>query len=200
MSIDTTRSLSKLSIDKFPTRRKSLFLNALTGQDLLPSDGRFHYVLTCPSSLTFIADLPATAWPCRLLHVKGQREPSLTLDPRYFRSCVRELQLKGYGEIMKNYNPPIYSDAYAALLDDHTEGAAASGGMASHAIREANEKRETFKNWVDLHNKTKENLLRLEQPGFALPEEAIGRANVIHLASIILLSDRHLLIQELDNS
>ncbi len=130
--------------------------------------------------LTRLADLPATAWPCRLLHVKGQREASLTLDPKYFRSCIKELRLKGYGKMMKNYNPPKDNDAYAALFDD-PDGAVISKGLNSNTIREANDKREIFKNWVDLHNKTKENLLRFEQPNFTLPEEATGREDVIDL-------------------
>ncbi|KLO16285.1 hypothetical protein SCHPADRAFT_901671 [Schizopora paradoxa] len=146
---------------------KSLFLNALAGQNLLPSD-----------------DLPATAWPCRLLHVKGLREPCLTLDPKYFRSCIKELRAKGYGNMMKNYKPPRDNDAYSALFDD-PNAAVVSKGLTSNTIRDANEKREIFKNWNDLHTKTKENLLRFEQPNFTLPDEATGREDVIDLLALV---------------
>ena len=85
---------------------------------------------------------------------------------------------------MRNYVPPRENDAYSALFDD-PHSPVVSKGITSDTIREANEKREIFKNWNDLHLKTKDNLLRFEQPNFTLPEEAIGREDVIDLVSLL---------------
>ncbi|OBZ66418.1 hypothetical protein A0H81_13701 [Grifola frondosa] len=50
---------------------KSLFINALMGRSILPSD-----------------ELPSTAWPCRLRHVRGRREPFLRIDSAFFQTRI----------------------------------------------------------------------------------------------------------------
>ncbi|KAH8104320.1 hypothetical protein DFH11DRAFT_1551015 [Phellopilus nigrolimitatus] len=60
---------------------KSLFLDAFLGQTVLPSD-----------------ELPSTAWPCRIRHVKGQEKPRLAICERNmvsnFQKGIEALRLK----------------------------------------------------------------------------------------------------------
>jgi hypothetical protein len=39
-------------------------------------------------------ELPSTACPCRIQHVKGQSEPILTIDQEYFQNAIEELRSK----------------------------------------------------------------------------------------------------------
>ena len=66
---------------------KSLLLNALMGRAILPSDGEPHYSRTPYHILTIIAELPSTAWPCRVRHVDGQTVPELQfqVEPSWSR-------------------------------------------------------------------------------------------------------------------
>ncbi|KLO16294.1 hypothetical protein SCHPADRAFT_221937 [Schizopora paradoxa] len=152
---------------------KSTFLNALMGESLLPSD-----------------DLPATAWPCRVLHSPDQQEPSLILDPKYFQGCINSLRAKGYGNMMRDYNPPKIFDDYSAILfDDLDETVTTRGTLPSPTIEDEignpTLKDKISRCWIDLHPKTKQNLLRFEEPNFVLPEEAIGKEAVIDLLGLV---------------
>ncbi|OBZ66419.1 Clamp-binding protein CrfC [Grifola frondosa] len=145
---------------------KSLFLNALMGRMLLPSD-----------------ELPSTAWPCRVRHVKGQQTPNLDIDAAYFQNAIDSLQRHHFGAMMENYRPPKDSNIFAAILDDipDTLGDSRSVGTDEQALKLMTRKREVYKNWIDLHPTTKSNLLRFEKAGYRIPERASGEEHVLDL-------------------
>ena len=60
---------------------RSLFLNSLIGNMVLPSSGRYSWNSTTWWHAKFHLELPATAWPCRLVHVKGMKQPGLCVGP-----------------------------------------------------------------------------------------------------------------------
>lgn len=134
-----------------------------------------------------LAALPTTTWPCRLLHVTGQVEPILTINPKYFQSRVRDLRVLKYGAMMKNYKTPEDRNRYDALSRGAPDGAIAA--QTPNSTWEADQKKEIYRKWLDLHKKTKSNLLRLEDPNFILPNEARGMKDVIDLVSVIQVSD-----------
>ncbi|KAH7918876.1 hypothetical protein BV22DRAFT_1134271 [Leucogyrophana mollusca] len=136
---------------------KSLFLNALIGSMILPSD-----------------ELPSTAWPCRVRHVRGQAMPSLEIDAPYFQEAIVGLQSKKVGFMMKGYSPPGEKNLFSALFEDSQES---NIGTAA----EITLKRELYKSWVDLHPKTKENLLKFEKNGYHIAEVASGEDHVVDL-------------------
>ncbi|KLO16273.1 hypothetical protein SCHPADRAFT_995240 [Schizopora paradoxa] len=146
---------------------KSTFLNAIIGQDILPSDG---FVTT-------------TAWPCRIRHVAGLAKPMLTLDPKYLQSRALELQKKKYGARMEHYKPPIEENRYDALFEAVPDGPILA--PTSKNIREAEEALGIYRNWIDLHANTKRNLKRIEGPNFALPDKAEGAEDVTDLLGLI---------------
>ncbi|KAG8854780.1 hypothetical protein FRB91_003071 [Serendipita sp. 411] len=123
---------------------KSLFLSALIGTLILPSD-----------------EFPSTAWPCRIRHVEGQKEPELQYDQSPFLVALEELRIWKYGAAMMHFEPPkcIDKDTPKYLVD-------------RVKIRQQ---------WDDLHPMTKENLLQFENPLFRLEASARGTKAVMDL-------------------
>ncbi|TDL23502.1 hypothetical protein BD410DRAFT_787351 [Rickenella mellea] len=128
---------------------KSLFLNALMGRTILPSN-----------------ELPSTAWPCRLRHVKGQLTPTLEVDTTAFQMGIAGLQARGYGKMMANYTPPT-DDPFAGILDDVPSTTGIPNADEAHL-------KVIYIHWVDLHPATRANLMRFETRGFYLPPKVEG--------------------------
>jgi len=153
---------------------KSLFLNALMGRAILPSDGESANYRTPHSILSITAELPSTAWPCRIRHVEGQTVPELQFKAEPFVVALRKLQDHQYGRKMQTYQPPP-ENMFEALLSD--------------APFEPSEEevllRTTHSQWIDLHAATRDNLLKFETPGFNLPRMATGEQNVKTLVSFM---------------
>ena len=84
---------------------KSMFLNALMGRMILPSDGEAKGSRAI-IILTITTELPSPACPCRLRHVEGQTVPELHFQPDPFLAALKELQVHQYGQKMKTYKPP----------------------------------------------------------------------------------------------
>ncbi|KLO16276.1 hypothetical protein SCHPADRAFT_938044 [Schizopora paradoxa] len=143
---------------------KSLFLSELMGYNPFPSD--------------------ETSCPCRLSHIKGQQEPSLTIDLGYFQDCIESLRKKGFGTMMKGYEPPMNDCTFSALLDT-PDDLLISEDTTSSPFEDSIEKWEIFKIWNELRTRTKERLLQLEEPDFILPKEATGRGGVMKLLGLV---------------
>jgi len=153
---------------------KSLFLNALMGRAILPSDGESAKYCTPYSILNIIAELPSTAWPCRIRHVEGQTVPELQFQAGPFLVALRKLQDHQYGRKMQTYQPPP-ENMFEALLSD--------------APFEPSEEevllRTIHSQWIDLHAATRDNLLKFETPGFELHRMATGEQNVKTLVNFM---------------
>jgi len=151
---------------------KSLFLNALMGRAILPSDGKSDNPRTPYSILSIIpAEPPSTAWPCRLRHVEGQTVPELQFQAEPFVVALRKLQAHQYGRKMQTYQPP--ENMFEALISD----------APSEPLEEEVLLRTIHGQWIDLHAATRDNLLKFETPGFKLPPMAIGEQKVKTLVS-----------------
>ena len=149
---------------------KSLFLNALMGRAILPSDGGSHDSRTHHPILTIIAELPSTTWPCRLRHVEGQTVPELQFQAEPFLAALKKLQAHQYGRKMQTYQPPP-ENMFEALLSD----------APSEPPELSDEKillRMIHSQWIDLHAVTRDNLLKFETPGFVLSRMAAGEQDV----------------------
>ena len=153
---------------------KSLFLNALMGRAILPSDGEPQDSITPCHILSIIAELPSTAWPCRLRHVEGQTIPELQFQAEPFLVALKKLQSHQYGRRMQNYQPPP-ENMFEALLSD----------APSEPSEEEVLLRTIHSQWIDLHAVTRDNLLKFETPGFKLPRMATGEQNVKVLVSFM---------------
>ncbi|KIM23880.1 hypothetical protein M408DRAFT_332082 [Serendipita vermifera MAFF 305830] len=134
---------------------KSLFLNALIGERILPS-----------------GELPSTAWPCRLRHVPGQTIPQLEFDDGPFLSGIAALQREKFGAKLRLYQPPS-ENIYDVMFEGEPEE------PSPEEIR----LKELHAQWVDLHVATKKNLLEFEKPDFHLPSRATGHEDVKKLLS-----------------
>ncbi|KAH7918877.1 hypothetical protein BV22DRAFT_893721 [Leucogyrophana mollusca] len=148
---------------------KSLFLNTLVGRSLLPSD-----------------ELPSTAWPCRLQHVKGQVVPSLEIDATYFQVGIDGLRRCKYGAMMDQFNAPEdadpFSDDIEGSLDEDMDEDMSSADTED--INELNRKREIYYIWAEFHPATQEHLLVFEQDDYQIPARADGEGDVSDLASV----------------
>jgi len=153
---------------------KSLFLNALMGRAILPSDGEPHDSLTPHHILSIIPELPSTAWPCRLRHVEGQTIPELQFQAEPFLVALKKLQAHQYGRKMQTYQPPP-ENMFEALLSD----------APSEPSDEEIFLRTIHSQWIDLHAVTRDNLLKFETPGYRLPRMATGEQNVKVLVSFM---------------
>jgi len=151
---------------------KSLFLNALMGRAILPSDGESANSRTPYPILSIAAELPSTAWPCRLRHVEGQTVPELQFQAEPFVVALRELQAHQYGRKMETYQPPP-ENMFEALIS----------GAPSEPSEEEVLLRTIHSQWIDLHAATRDNLLKFETPGFKLPAMATGEQKVKTLVS-----------------
>jgi len=153
---------------------KSLFLNALMGRAILPSDGDFDNSCTPHSILNITAELPSTAWPCRIRHVEGQTVPELQFQAQPFLVALRKLQGRQYGRKMRTYQPPP-DNIFEALLSD----------APSEPSEEEVLLRKIHSQWIDFHAATRDNLLKFETPGFKLPRMATGEWEVKTLVSFM---------------
>ena len=151
---------------------KSLFLNALIGRAILPSDGGSVNYRTPHSILSITAELPSTAWPCRIRHVEGQTVPELQFQAEPFLVALRKLQDHQYGRKMQTYQPRPETE-FPALLPD----------APSEPLEEEVLLRTIYIQWIDLHADTRDNLLKFETPGFKLPQMATGEWKVKMLVS-----------------
>jgi len=122
--------------------------------------------------LNIIAELPSTAWPCRLRHVEGQTVPELQYQAEPFLVALKKLQACQYGQRLQTYLPPP-ENMFDALL--------------SNALSEPSKEEVLLKTihsqWIDLHVVTRANLLKFENPEFGLPLRASGEQDVKNLVS-----------------
>ena len=154
---------------------KSLFLNALIGRAILPSDGGSHDSRMYHPILTIIAELPSTAWPCRVRHVEGQTVPELQFQAEPFLVALEKLQAHQYGQRMRTYQPPV-ENMFEALHSD----------VPPQPSNEEILLRAIHSQWIDLRASTRDNLLMFETPGWRLPRMATGEQNVKVLVSLML--------------
>ena len=154
---------------------KSLFLNALMGRSILPSDGEPYDPLALHYILSIIAELLSTALPCRLRHVEGQTVPELRFQAEPFLIALEKLQYHRYGGKMQTYQSPSKNNKFEAPLSD--------------ALSEPSEEeiilRKIHSQWANLHAATRDNLLKFETPGFQLPLIATGDLHVKILVSFV---------------
>ena len=153
---------------------KSLFLNALIGLAILPTDGRSHHSRSPYPILIIVAELLPTAWPCRLRHVEGQSVPGLQFEAEPFIVALKKLRAHQYGRKMQTYQPPPENMFEAPLSD-----------APSEPSEEETLLKAVHSQWVNLHDVTRENLLMFEAPGFELPRVAIGEQHVKILVSFV---------------
>jgi hypothetical protein len=117
----------------------------------------------------YCPELPSTAWPCRLVHLKGTTQPELHVRTDPFNHAIESLRAHGYGASMKRYQPPTVSvlDAMTGDLDAECKPSP-----------EAKELEKIHYEWKSLHRSTQNNLLMFEQPGFQLPDRGSGEEDV----------------------
>ena len=148
--------------------------------------------------LNTIAELPSTAWPCRLRHVEGQRVPELHFQADPFLSALKRLQYHQYGEKMRTYKPPS-ENLFESLLSDSQSDA------LSEPSKEEVELRIIHREWIDLHAMTHSNLLEFEKPSFHLPRQATGEQDVKNLVGLmrhsaaLLSSEPHFQLGQLND-
>jgi hypothetical protein len=128
--------------------------------------------------LSYLAELPSTAWPCRLRHVEGQTLPKLTFHPDPFLDALKKFQNEKYGQKMKNYKPPS-EDTFASLLSDD------QSDIPCEPSEEEVKLRTIHSEWIVLHAITRDNLLIFEDPDFKLRSTAEGEQDVKHLVGLI---------------
>ena len=148
---------------------KSLFLNALMGRAILPTDGEPRDSHTPYHILRVIVALRSTAWPCRLRHVEGQTVPELQLQAEPFLVALKKLQDHQYGRMVQTYQPPQENIGESRIPDAPSDEEVVLRTIHSQ--------------WIGLHAVTRDNLLKFETPGFKLPRMAIGEQNVKDLVS-----------------
>jgi len=145
---------------------KSLFLNALMGKSILPSEGESINSCIPYSILSIAAELPSMTWPCRIRHVEGQTVPELQFQAKPFLSALKKLQAHQYGRKMQTYPSPA----------------------EIHSSDPSDEEillRTIHRQWCDLHVATRDSLLKFETPEFTLPPMASGQNNVRILVSFV---------------
>ena len=124
--------------------------------------------------LTITAELPSTAWPCRVRHVEGQTDPELQFQAEPFLVALKKLQDCQYGRKMQNYQPPP-EDMFEALHSDAPPVPSEEEILL----------RTIHSQWIDLHAVTRDNLLQFETPRFRLPRMATGEQDVKVLVSFM---------------
>ena len=147
--------------------------------------------------LNTAAELPSTAWPCRLRHVEGQTVPELQFHADPFLSALKKLQYHQYGEKMRTYKPPS-EDMFEALFSDAPDA-------PSEPSEEEVELRTIHREWIDLHANSRSNLLKFEKPDFHLPRQATGERDIKDLVrfmrhlTALLLSEPHFQLGQLND-
>jgi len=112
---------------------KSLFLNALMGKAILPSDGESVDCCIPYHILSITAELPSTAWPCRIRHVEGQTVPGLQSQAKPFLSALKKLRAHQYGRKMQTYPSPakIYYPGLTLRMKGCCSGRYTGSGVTS---------------------------------------------------------------------
>lgn len=146
---------------------KALFLNALIGRAILPSNGESHDPCVPHPILSIIVEL---AWPCRLRHVEGQKVPDLRYQAKPFLVALKKFQYHQYGRKMQSYQPPPHN-TFETLPSD----------APSEPSDEERLLRRIHNQWADLSAVTRDNLLKFETPGFQLLGMALGEQEVKNL-------------------
>ncbi|KLO15519.1 hypothetical protein SCHPADRAFT_938629 [Schizopora paradoxa] len=138
---------------------KSSFLNSLIGRKILPSD-----------------ELPATAWPCRVRHASGIKEPVLEVNPKIFQKPLKELQRLQYGLKLKDYSPEVSEDdPFSGILDDDTSFLSSTEeSYPTTDTRSEKELHSIYNICSDLQPKSRENLLKFEKKDFVLRDRVEG--------------------------
>jgi hypothetical protein len=152
----------------------SLFLNALMGRSIFPSDGESDDFCMPHLILSAISELHSSAWPCRIRHVQGQTDFKLQFQAEAFLTALEMLQAHQYGRKMQTYRPPPEN---------------MFGTLPSDALYETSDEeillRTIHSQWIDVNPFTRDNLLRFETPGFELPRMATGEEDVKNLVCIV---------------
>src|ERR1700731_782978 len=108
--------------------------------------------------------------------------PKLIFDPSPFREGLKKLQERRYGHEMLAYKPPK-DDPFESIFAEPESGGAtngSNGNSASNGIDLA----VIFQSWGDLHQNTRQNLLKFEDPEFELRTQAEGEEYVRQLVSL----------------
>ncbi|KAI5116211.1 hypothetical protein M0805_005927 [Coniferiporia weirii] len=130
---------------------KSLFLSAVLGHRVLPSD-----------------ELPSTAWPCRIRHVPRQTEPHLVICPTnatpIFQRSIEALRSK--------FSLLEAEDSRNGLKDFPFGTKRARNGPTREDVKFI---------WKDIAPATRANWEIFKHPSFILPNEAHGDADVYEL-------------------
>jgi hypothetical protein len=153
---------------------KSLFLNALIGRLILPSDGESDYFYMPHPILSIIAEPRSNAWPCRIRHVLTQTNPTLQFRASAFLTALKKLQDHQYGRKMQTYRPPPEN-----IFETLPSGAPYEPSDEEISLRTMHSR------WVDVNPSTRGNLLMFETPGFELPQMAIGEEDVKNLVCFV---------------
>ena len=139
------------------------------GRTVLPSDGALFLLSIAVWLLPQVdieAELPSTAWPCRLRHVAGQSVPRLTFDPEPFRMGIAKLQEHKFGSKLETYQPPADADFFETMVPN----SAKNEDLTS-----------IYHRWKELPKQTRDNLLQFEDPEFKLLSYAEGGTQVTKL-------------------
>ena len=122
-------------------------------------------------------ELPSTAWPCKLVHKKGQVRPRLEVKTLAFNDAIRIIREKGYASKMQNYQLPSDSSLLGAVM----------GGSDSQIYNALNPEairlREVYYQWRRLPLNTRKNFLKFEDADFQLPDQAFGDEEVTNLVN-----------------
>ena len=108
--------------------------------------------------------------------------PKLIFDPSPFHEGLKKLQERRYGHEMLTYKPPK-DDPFESIFAEPESGGAtngSNGNSASNGIDLA----VIFQSWGDLHQNTRQNLLKFEDPEFELRTQAEGEEYVRQLVSL----------------
>lgn len=144
-------------------------------------------VVKLTRNTTFISELPATAWPCRLRHDPNAQIPQLVVNTKYFDAPLKELRRRGIGAAMESYKPP---DDYLLTLagddDDDDYSFDGSDNTSFQISGRDGDDSALYHDWKDLHEYTKHNLKTFEDPSFRLPSSASGDEAVVHLVRCFL--------------
>ena len=147
---------------------KSMFLNALMGREILPTNSEPHDSGTPHHILSTIADATSLIFPCRLRHVEGQTAPELQIQAEPFLKALDTLQRHKYGRKLQKHRPPRVNH------EAHPFDEPSDENTLLHRV---------YLQLCDLSSVTRGRLLEFEAPGFVLPRMATGEQNVKALVS-----------------
>lgn len=129
-------------------------------------------------------ELPATAWPCRVRHATGRKEPVLEVDPKVFQKALKELQRLQYGTKLKEYSPEATEDdPFSGILDDDTSFISGTDESSPAETKSEKELHSIHSICEDLQPKSRDNLLKFERRDFVLQSRVEGLKAVHELVS-----------------